>query len=141
MDNIHQKIISNNGNMVTEFVVLSKKEAKENDWVSGNKFMQVNEKGLTEEPINYELRSFRSSNVDEGREGHNGKALSAFIKDSNVQIDIYECSTKDDWKLSRGYELEKSVYDAYVLTFRNNTKVEELEKKEKAKQKFDLVLG
>lgn len=142
MSYIQNKIISNkNDKNSSEFVVLSSEDYTNTDWISTNKFEQINEKGLIIKPTSYVLRDFKESNVDEGISGVEGKALSAAIKDTNVIIKIYVMKVKDAWVSTREYVIDKSIYDAYVLCIKNDIKVIDLEKKAKNAKKFDLELA
>lgn len=51
MDNIQKKIITNKddrGITTSSFFVLSDKDFDKSDWISANKFEQINSKGLSE---------------------------------------------------------------------------------------------
>jgi hypothetical protein len=125
---------------VSPFIVLSNKSAIHSDWLSALTFEQINEKEIGKEAINFELKAFKESEVDEGKIGQVGKAINISCLDDNVVIKIYLASKRNAWKLSHEYTIAKELYNAYALCMQNNTKTIELEKKAKAEKKFDLKL-
>jgi hypothetical protein len=144
MDNIQRKNLTNSdgkNTTVSQFIVLSSKDLENSDWLSDDKFLQINEKFVNDEPVNFILKDFKDTNVDEGVIGHGGKALSLSIADDNIVIKIYKSSKKNDWKISHEYNLCKETYDAYVLCIKNDIETVALEKKAKNDKKFDLKLA
>jgi len=144
MDNIQRKNLTNSdgkNTTVSQFIVLSSKDLENSDWLSDDKFLQINEKFVNDEPVNFILKDFKDTNVDEGVTGHGGKALSLSIADDNIVIKIYKSSKKNDWKISHEYNLCKETYDAYVLCIKNDIETVALEKKAKNDKKFDLKLA
>jgi hypothetical protein len=125
---------------VSPFIVLSNKSETHSDWLSASKFEQVNEKEIGTDPISFELKEFKESNVDEGKIGQSGKAVNISCLDDNVVIKIYLASKRNDWKFSHEYTIAKELYNAYSLCIKNNTKTIELEKEAKNSKKFDLKL-
>ncbi len=146
-DLIQRKNLTNSdgkNTTVSPFIVLSSKNLENSEWLSDDKFLQINEKVenvVNDEPVNFILKDFKDTNVDEGVIGHGGKALSLSIADDNIVIKIYKSSKKNDWKLSHEYNLCKEIYDAYVLCIKNDIETVALEKKAKNDKKFDLKLA
>lgn len=144
MDNIQRKNLTNSdgkNTTVSQFIVLSSKDLENSDWLSDDKFLQINEKFVNDEPVNFILKDFKDTNVDEGVTGHVGKALSLSIADDNIVIKIYKSSKNNDWKISHEYNLCKETYDAYALCMKNDIETVALEKKAKNDKKFDLKLA
>jgi len=142
MSYIQTKIISNKGdNSNSEFIVFSDDGFKNSDWLSVNKFEQINEKGLSTEALSYILKDYKKSNIDEGVAGQDGKALSVVVNELNVILKIYLTNSNGEWLKAREYVIEKKIYDAYSLCIKNDKEVLELDKKAKAEKKFDLKLA
>lgn len=125
---------------VSPFIVLSNKSATHSDWLSAFTFEQINEKEIGKEAINFELKAFKESNVDEAKIGQIGKGINISYIDDNVVIKIFLASKRNDWKFSHEYTIDKELYNAYALCMKNNTKTIELEKEAKNNKKFDLKL-
>ena len=139
---IQKKIISNKGdNSNSEFIVFSDDGFKNSDWVSVNKFEQINEKGLGTEALSYILKDYKKSNIDEGVAGQDGKAISIMVKELDVILKIYLTNSTGEWLKTREYVIEKKIYDAYSLCIKNDIDVLALEKKAKSEKKFDLKLA
>jgi len=115
------------------------------DWITRDKYIELNTlfkgKNKDQEILEYPLKSTRKGNEDEGHKAVLGKALSICIDNDNIVIKIYTQEHGQSWNFSNQHILEKVLYDAYALVFRNTKDVLEAEKALKEPVNFSLNLA
>jgi hypothetical protein len=131
-----------NGSSVSKFLVVSLMGFNIEDWIMTKKGLACDEKYKNSQnnKADYEIRQAVKADVEKSIEAKVGKAMSLSKTDDIVTIDIYECDYGKPYAHARSYNIDRALYDAYILVAKNDQAVLEEKKASKAPENFTITL-
>ena len=124
----------------TNFVVVVDINKEKNIWFIENKFLDIITLLEGSNKCEYQLKVTIKGNEDEGKKIQEGKAVKIVKDTSNIKISVYFQTYGESWKLDHSYQLDLTVFNAYVLVMKNNAEVAKAEKEARKPKNFSLNL-
>ena len=126
----------------SKFVVLTKLDTGEIDWILESKFLDIcSLLDSSKSAVKYPLKNAIKGNEDEGRKSQTGKALRVIKDNDIIKVEVFHQNYGEGWKLHHKHIITSNVFESYRVVIQNNLDVLQAEKDAKKPKNFSLNLS